>query len=69
MGLDTFVCFVDFQKAYDGVDRVYMYLWQKLVLVGVLEKFVQMIVALYFDSSSCVCVNGKLSTWRVVYFG
>ena len=36
MGLDTFVCFVDFQKAYDRVNRAY--LWQKLISVGVQEN-------------------------------
>ena len=58
MGLDTFACFVDFQKAYDRVNRAY--LWQKLISVGVQEKFVQMIKAMYSGTSSCVRVNGKL---------
>ena len=67
MGLDTFVCFVDFQKAYDRVNRAY--LWQKLISVGVQEKFVQMIKAMYSGTSSCVRVNGKLTDWFGVNIG
>ena len=67
MGLDTFVCFVDFQKAYDRVNRAY--LWQKLIAVGVKEKIVQMIKAMYSGTSSCVRVNGKLTDWFGVNVG
>ena len=61
LSLDTFVCFAHFQKAYDKVNR--SLLLQKLQSLGLEADFVQIIAALYSANTSCVHVNGKLSSW------
>ena len=67
LNLDTFVCFVDFQKAYDKVNR--SLLLQKLQSLGLEADFVQIIAAFYSANTSCVRVNGKLSSWFEVNTG
>jgi hypothetical protein len=47
-----YVCFVDFQKAYDSVPRDL--LWGKLQRVGVTPAFVRAVQALYADVPMCV---------------
>ena len=58
LSLDTFVCFVDFQKAYDKVNRGL--LLQKLQSLGLEADFVQIIAALYPANTSCVHVMENL---------
>ena len=67
LSLDTFVCFLDFQKGYDKVNR--SLLLQKLQSLGLEADFVQIIAALYSHNISCVRVNGKLSSWFEVNIG
>ena len=67
LNLDTVVCFVDFQKTYDKVDR--SLLLQKLQSFGLEADFVQIIAALYSANTSCVRINGKLSSWFEVNIG
>lgn len=65
LSLDTFVCFVHFQKAYDKVNR--NLLLQKLHSLGLEADLVQMIAALYSPNTSCVCVNGNSQAgWRSI---
>ena len=61
------MCFVDFQKAYDKVNR--NLLLQKLHSLGLEVDFVKMIAALYSSNTSCVRVNGKLTSWFEVNIG
>ena len=47
-----YACFVDFQKAYDTVDR--KHLWEVLLKQGVSTKMLQCVKGLYADVKSCV---------------
>ena len=48
------------KKAYDKVNRGL--LLQELQSLGLEADFVQIIAALYSANTSCVCVNGKLTS-------
>ena len=48
-GICNFVAFIDFTKAYDKVDRVKM--WGCLEQIGVSERFLRFLKALYQDNS------------------
>ena len=50
-----YACFVDFQKAYDTVDR--KHLWEVLLKQGVSTKMLQCLKGLYEDVKSCVRVS------------
>lgn len=55
-----FYCaFVDFSKAFDSVNRVY--LWWKLLQGGVSSKMVKLVQSLYQEVKSCVRVKNQLS--------
>ena len=67
MGQDTFVAFIDFQKAFDSVDR--HLLLYKLSMIGVTGKFYSAIASLYrnpktrvilrdFETEFLHCPNG-----------
>ena len=57
--LPTFVAFVDFEKAFDRVDR--NLLFYKLKFMGFDGKILNMIKTIYSDCKSCVNVNGYLT--------
>ena len=66
-----YALFVDFEKAFDRVNRAA--LWQKLLSQNVSSKMVNMLKAIYSDVKSLCKVNGYdyLSYWRkarVYYF-
>ena len=54
-----FVCYVDFQKAFDSVWRIG--LWRVMRLVGYEDKIVMILEALYQDTMSAVRVDTELS--------
>ena len=54
-----FVTFVDYEKAFDRVNR--MYLWQKSLTSGVKGKVLKVVENLYQETKSCVRVNGTAS--------
>ena len=62
-----YCCFIDFQKAFDFVDRCK--LWQKLVHVGVRGNFLKIITSLYENIRSCVKYQGVLSEYFPSNFG
>ena len=62
-----YCCFVDFQKAFDFVDRCK--LWQKLVHVGIRGKFLKIVTSLYENIRSCVKYQGVLSEYFPSNFG
>ena len=62
-GKKLFVTFVDYEKAFDRVNR--MYLWQKLLASGVKGKILKVVENLYQKTKACVRVNGTTSQ----YFG
>ncbi|XP_065581823.1 uncharacterized protein LOC136041191 [Artemia franciscana] len=47
-----YLLFIDFEMAFDSVDRDC--LWRVLKYYGILEKIVDMIIALYEESECCV---------------
>ena len=56
-----YCCFVDFQKAFDSVNRYK--LWFKLFNVGIRGKLLQIIQSLYSNVKSCVKYDGFLSEY------
>jgi hypothetical protein len=56
-GEKVYCAFVDFEKAFDKVNR--HVLWCKLLSVGVSSKMVKMISSLYKSVESCVKFNGE----------
>jgi hypothetical protein len=57
--LDTFVTFIDFEKAFDRVDR--KLLFYKMQLMGFGGKLVSVLKTLYENSSLCLNINGFIS--------
>ena len=55
LGLSTFLSFIDFQKAFDSVDR--NLLFYKLSQIFISGKFYQAISAMYTNPSSRVLLN------------
>ena len=55
------VGFIDFEKAYDRVNREA--LWQVLKMYDVGGKLLSTIKSMYVDSSGCVSVKGGESEW------
>ena len=60
-GKDTFVTYIDFSKAFDGVNREM--LLYKLIANGVDGKMYFIIKALYSKTSACINVNNRLTEW------
>ena len=55
MGLDTFLAFIDYQKAFDSVDR--HLLLYKLSKIGVVGRFYNAIQAMYSSPKSRIILN------------
>ena len=55
----TYVTFVDFEKAFDSVDREVI--WKLMHHYGIPPKFIDIIQQLYENSTSQVIHNGKLT--------
>jgi hypothetical protein len=53
--------FIDFQKAFDSVDRIK--LWYKLSKIGIREKVLNVIKSMYACVKSCVTVGGFQSEY------
>jgi hypothetical protein len=60
-GKDTFITYIDFSKAFDGINRDM--LLYKLLASGIDGKMYFIIKALYTKTCSCINVNGKLTEW------
>ena len=60
LGKDTFLCFIDFRKAFDSVNR--NLLWYKLQLYGLNGALLNIISHLYKDVRYCVEFNNEFST-------
>ena len=54
-----YCCFVDFQKAFDSIDR--QKLWYKLFHIGIRGKCLDVIKSLYSNVKSCVKYDGVVS--------
>ena len=65
--LYTFAAFVDFEKAYDHIDR--NLLWKKLRTFGLQGNILNVVQGLYKDVSCCVQVNGGKTNWFDVNAG
>lgn len=63
----TFICFVDFQKAYDSINR--RLLWDKLSDIGLKGKIIRSLKAIYNDVKCSVRINGHYSDWFSVESG
>ena len=64
---DTFGVFIDFQKAFDFVDRdILLY---KLISNEIYGKFYKSIKSILSDTTSCVKLNGILTDWLPVLSG
>ena len=60
-GKETFLCFIDFKKAFDTVDR--NLLFYKLHLIGVKDNFFKAISSLYSNPQSRVVLNGQATDY------
>ena len=65
--VQTFCTFIDFQKAFDYVDREF--LLYKLRQIGVTGNFYFAVKALYRDTKSCVRINNMYTEWFQVNNG
>ena len=65
--LDTFVTFVDFEKAFDRVDRTLLF--HKLSSLGIGGKMLSVLKSIYNESKVCLNVNGFLSPSFASKFG
>ena len=61
MNQQTFTAFIDFRRAYDGIDR--NMLWGKLTRYGLSGKMFTAIKGTYSTVQCCVRVNGLYSEW------
>ena len=59
--LPTYICFVDFAKAFDSVKH--HLLWYKLLKQGVHGKILKVIQTLYSNLQSCVRINNNFTDW------
>ena len=57
----TFVAYVDFEKAFDWVDRDLLF--YKLLTYNVDGRFYNSIKALYANTTTCIKLNGNLTDW------
>ena len=64
---DTYVAFIDMQKAFDWVNRDL--LWYKLLVHNITGKIYWAIKSLYEHNISCVKLHGLLSEWFNVDIG
>ncbi len=63
----TYVCFIDFKKAYDRIDR--STLWKRLADNGVNGKMLLALKSLYTDVRCCVRINRLCTSWFSVNQG
>ena len=66
-GRQTFLCYVDFSKAFDSVNRDC--LWFKLMNIGIHGNILNLIKSMYENLEACVRVNGQLTDWFSVNSG
>ena len=59
--LDTFLTFIDYQKAFDFVNHEFLY--HKLLNIGITGDIYHSIKCIYKNPKSCVQLNGTLSDW------
>ena len=64
---ETFLTFIDFQKAFDFVFHPFLY--HKLINMGVTGNIYHSIKSLYKSPKSCVILNNELSDWFLVSSG
>ena len=64
---NTFTAFVDFEKAYDRINR--NLLWNKLEALGLNGYVMNTLKSLYDNVSCCVQINGAKSEWFDVNMG
>ena len=60
-GLSTFAIFIDFSKAFDGINR--KMLLYKILHTGIEGKMYYIAKALYNVTESCVDINGNRTDW------
>ena len=66
-GKDVFWAFMDLEKAYDTIDRHFM--WQMLRMYGVGGKLLKAVQSFSEDSRACVRVGNDVSEWFQVNVG
>jgi len=55
----TFLCFIDFSKAFDAINRTCLF--TKLYRMGIRGKFLRTVVRMYTNTNACVKINGHLT--------
>ena len=63
----TFAAFIDFRKAFDFVDRTYLF--QKLKLKGILGRMLNAITSMYKNTMSRILLENFLTDWFITQNG
>ena len=58
-GKKLYCAFIDYKKAFDSVDRVF--LWQKLLAQNIGGQFLNVVHNIYQNAKSKIRLNGKIS--------
>ncbi len=66
-GLTTYIAYIDFEKAFDRIDR--KLLFHKLMSIGISGKILDCIKCIYEDGKTSVNVNRHFTDWLSIYFG
>ena len=64
---DTFAAFIDFQKAFDRVDRTLLF--HRLLKYNITGKIYQAVKSIYDSTTSCLLLNGLCTDWFDVLIG
>ena len=66
-GGKVYVCFVDYRKAFDSVDRDKV--WTKFQKLNLSSKFISMLQAIYYNVQACVRWKGNMTELFMCPFG
>ncbi|CAG2250137.1 unnamed protein product [Mytilus edulis] len=67
MNKDTYLCFIDFSKAFDSVDHTMLF--HKLLSIGIRGNMYRAIKATYSKLQAAVRLNDQLTDWFAVEAG
>ena len=65
--MSTYVAFIDFRKAYDGINRTLLF--QRLTDIGIRGHMFDALLSLYKNVECCVRINGCKTDWFKVNCG
>ena len=63
--MSTYVAFIDFRKAYDGINRTLLF--RRLTDIGIRGHMFDALLSLYKNVECCVRINGCKTDWFNFY--